>query len=220
VFTPGDLIAAFVVTPAPLRETLFVGMYRVTSLGVVPQGIRDPIAGRDVSGLHLYEIQRATPLAEYAGHLTITWGKGFRTWVQRASSHEHDKVVRSIRDQIEPPFPGFTEFRCAASEVPNLYPSWQEVLRNVKGVYVLVCQATGKQYIGSAKGEESLLGRFFDYARDGHGGDVGLREQTRDHSCRYQVSVLAVLNADYEILAVENAWKEKLMTRQFGLNRN
>jgi hypothetical protein len=84
----------------------------------------------------------------------------------------------------------------------------------------LVCEETGKQYVGSAKGDQSLLGRFLDYARDGHGGDVGLREHARRHPRRYQMTVLAVLNADYELLTVENAWKEKLMTRQFGLNRN
>lgn len=94
---------------------------------------------------------------------------------------------------------------------------WQEVLKSVKGVYLLVCKETGKQYVGSAKGEESLWGRFLDYARTGHGGNVELRQRG---SRQYRVTVLEVVNSDTGIERVEEAWKQKLMSRKFGLNKN
>jgi hypothetical protein len=36
----------------------------------------------------------------------------------------------------------------------------------------------------------------------------------------YQVTVLEAVNSDTGIERVEKAWKQKLMTRKFGLNKN
>ena len=49
----------------------------------------------------------------------------------------------------------------AVSQIASIPLAWQAVL---KGVYLLVCKETGKQYVGSAKGEDSLWGRFLTYA--------------------------------------------------------
>jgi len=91
------------------------------------------------------------------------------------------------------------------------------VLSSVKGVYLLVCKETGKQYVGSAKGEESLWARFEDYWRTGHGGNLELKSRGRR---QYQATVLEVVNSDEGIEGIESAWKSKLMSRKFGLNGN
>jgi hypothetical protein len=65
--------------------------------------------------------------------------------------------------------------------------------------------------------EGSLWGRFLEYARTGHGGNVELR---RRGSKGYQVTVLEVVNSDTGIERVEEAWKQKLISRKFGLNKN
>lgn len=82
---------------------------------------------------------------------------------------------------------------------------------------MLTCNETGKQYVGSAKGDESLWGRFVEYAKTGHGGNFELKRRGRR---QYQVTVLEVVNSDTGIERVEEAWKKKLMTRKFGLNKN
>jgi hypothetical protein len=70
----------------------------------------------------------------------------------------------------------------------------------------------------SAKGQESLRGRFCDYASTGHGGNVELK---RLGLKSFQVIVLEVVNFDtQEIEQIEEAWKKKLMSRKFGLNKN
>lgn len=214
VFQPGDRLASFVVTP--MNQTLFIGLYVVEGLGTAPAGLIDPIVGHDVGGLHLYEIRPTNLLDEYSGHLIIDWGPGHRSWVQRADRQE--KPILEIRSQIdEPRFPGFTNFAWDLDELPSVPPSWQQVLRSVKGVYALVCLETGAQYVGSAKGEDNLWGRFMDYFETGHGGNVELRRRGRK---RYQVTVLEVVNSDLAIEATEEAWKRKLLTRDFGLNKN
>ena len=79
---------------------------------------------------------------------------------------------------------------------------------------------SGEQYVGSAKGQESLLGRFLDYAETGHGGNVELRNRP---TARYRVSLLEVVDLslpDKRIEEIESIWKQKLMTRDHGLNAN
>lgn len=175
VFAKGNLLASFVATPT--NETLFIGLYSVDGVGPVPPGVIDPIAADlDLSGMNFYEIHRDERLADYAGHLIIEWGAGFRAWVQRAELH--DKAVREIRlETAEQPFPGFTRFVWNVDQMAAVPLMWQEVLKSVKGVYLLVCMETGKQYVGSAKGNDSLWGRFLDYARTGHGGNVELQHR-------------------------------------------
>ena len=215
VFSVGDLLAAFVVTPA--GDTLFVGLFRVDNMGIAPQGTIDPVVKQDRAGLHLYDIKRDERLSAYAGHLIIDWGKGFIQWVQHADSS--DKPILEIRKEVkDEAFPGFTRFCCDIDQIETIPYSWQEVLKHTRGVYLLIERDTGKQYVGSAKGEESLWGRFCDYARTGHGGNVELKRlKLKD----FQATVLEVVNSDtQEIEQIEEAWKKKLLSRKFGLNKN
>lgn len=215
VFDVGDLLAAFVVTPT--NDTLFVGLFRVDGMGIAPPGTIDPVITADRAGLHLYDIQHDERLSEYAGHLIVDWGKGFLAWAQRA--HLHDKPVLEIKKEVkEEVFPGFTRFCCDINQIETIPLAWQEVLKHVRGVYLLVCKETGKQYVGSAKGEESLWGRFSKYARTGHGGNVELKRLGLEN---LQVTILEVVNSDtQEIEQIEAAWKKKLLSRRFGLNKN
>ncbi len=65
-----------------------------------------------------------------------------------------------------------------------------------------------------------FLGRWLAYVRDGHDGNVGLK--SRDPS-DYQVPILEVcgsaLTTD-DIIRTEALWKDKLQSREMGLNRN
>ena len=62
-----------------------------------------------------------------------------------------------------------------------------------------------------------MWGRFLDYGRTGHGGNIELKHRGKKP---YQVTVLEVVNSDIGIEAVEEAWKKRLMSREFGLNKN
>jgi hypothetical protein len=85
---------------------------------------------------------------------------------------------------------------------------------------LLTCPETQEQYVGSAYGEEGFWHRWQEYVQTGHGGNVALK--SRDPS-DYQVSILEVAGTSRtpeEILAMETLWKEKLQSREMGLNRN
>jgi hypothetical protein len=219
VFHVDDLVASFVVTEA--RKTVFVGLYLVTGVDACPPGTLDPLLGENVSGQPRHELHPVEHLAEYVDKVVIDWGAGTRTWVQHAA--KQPKRVVEITEQFEPRFPGFREFVRLVDEVPGLPHGWQQVLRSVKGVYLLVDVGSGQQYVGSAKGADSLLGRWLSYAAGGDGGDEGLKAAAKIGPRKYQVSVLEVVDEntpDETIEQIEAFWKNKLLSRRFGLNRN
>ena len=106
-------------------------------------------------------------------------------------------------------------------------PSWKSALSNVKGVYLIADKSTGKQYVGSAYGDECIWQRWSAYARDGHGGNLELKELLKANGANYKYnfkySILEVCNMNLGneyIIGRETYWKEVLQTREFGLNRN
>jgi hypothetical protein len=157
-------------------------------------------------------------LGPFSAHPQHSVAAGARSWVQLAA--RQPKTILSLREFDDPPFPGVARFCVDVDEVLGLYPGWQDRLREIKGIYVLVDKRTGEQYVGSAKGGDSLWGRFCDYARTGDGGNAELKNR---HGARYQVSILQIVDdqlPDYGIEEIESWWKRKLMTREHGLNRN
>lgn len=218
-FRVGDLLASFIGTEA--RKTVFVGLYHVAGVSNCPPGRIDPLIGHDISGHFEYDLPLDDRLAGYRDRVAIEWGAAARVWVQRAA--KQPKRVIEIAEQFEPRFPSFREFVRPIDEIPTLPNGWQQVLRSVKGVYLLVDLDTGEQYVGSAKGADSLFGRWMSYVDGGHGGDKGLKAAAKNGRRHYQVSVLEVVDAntpDYTIEQIESWWKNKLLSRKFGLNHN
>ena len=130
-------------------------------------------------------------------------------------------------------FPGFDwvniSYDILKKVVSENIPSWKNALSKVKGVYLIVDSATGKQYVGSANGTDALWQRWSDYAKTGHGKDVELikvlETNGEDYKKNFNYSVLEICNlntSDAYIIGREQHWKESLMTstRQFGFNRN
>lgn len=215
-FRAAKQLAGFVVDPTG-RQTVFIGIW-------------DRIGERQPTDHVFGSVAQPPPVAfetrlrnefdDYRGRMVIDWGDGERAWVQRADSQ--DKRIVEIRKQREDPaFPGFMAFRLALDQIETVPISWSEVLRNSRGVYLVVHRARGDQYVGSASGAGGFLGRWTNYA-DGHGGNVAM-EELEARADAYDVSVLEVVGSNAtaeDIFAREEFWKVKLGTRVKGLNRN
>ncbi|MGN2244983.1 GIY-YIG nuclease family protein [Frateuria sp. GZRR33] len=219
VWKPGDYVAACVVVPLT-GETLFVGLYFVTGQDVVTDPDRTcPVSGRLVLGSHLYSMEKVESFASYEGRVIVDWGSGFRNWVHRAANQA--KPLLEVRQQRhELPWPGFPRFHWSVRRLDDLPRPWIPHLAHAFGVYLLVSRQEGKLYVGSALGNEGFLQRWRSYQANGHGGNRDLK-QVAGHD--YEVSVLEVAasNAtEKEVLAQESLWKQKLLTREFGLNGN
>jgi hypothetical protein len=167
-------------------RTLFCGLYASRYVGVGDRDVPEPHReGKiDRAGHYdLYELTLLDALKEYGGVLFVDWGDNPRQWVQRRT----DKVITELyREFKEEQFPGSSKFIKRLSELESLPSGWVAVLREQKGIYLLTCPNTKEQYVGKAFGAEGFWGRWQDYLRDGHAGNIRLRNRASD----YQVSIL------------------------------
>lgn len=211
--------ASFLGTPG--GDTLFAGLYACEYLGLnEAEQTWVHADGFDAVGTcDVYRLTADDRLSDLDGRLLVDWGDAARAWIQRADNQ--DKPVVEIRTAFrEPEFPGFNRFLTSLSRIESLPASWVQVLRSSRGIYLLTCPATREQYVGSATGAYGFYGRWLEYALSGHGGNVELRNRDR---VDYQVSILEVAGSSataQEILDQECLWKQKLQSREMGLNRN
>ena len=84
--------------------------------------------------------------------------------------------------------------------------------------------SNGKMYVGSAYGENMILGRWQSYIRTGNGGNVELKKLSFDYiKENFKYSILDIFKStidDQTIILKENWWKITLQTREFGYNKN
>lgn len=169
-----------------------------------------------------YELKLIDTMYDLSDRLVIEWGGATVSWVQKKDKEVieiHGK--NSIRD-----FESFDSLEITFYELkkiinhPDENITWVKSLSSVNGVYLIQDVTTGKLYVGSAYGEDGIYGRWSSYAQNGHGGNKGLQGLNPDN---FKFSILEIVPstsiADY-VIECENKWKNKLGTREFGLNKN
>jgi hypothetical protein len=203
-------------------DTMFVGLYRAKYRGLIKHDTPMPhrIGEIDRAGsCDVWDLTLDDRMRDLIERLIVDWGDGYLAWVQYAD--RHNKPILEIRlEESAPPYPGHLNFIKPLSQIGKLPNRWIDALRAARGIYILTCPKTKEQYVGSADGEAGFWGRWMQYFRTGHGGNVALK--SRDPS-DYQVAILEVAGsaADHEqILEMEGRWQLKLQSREMGLNRN
>lgn len=105
---------------------------------------------------------------------------------------------------------------------------WKTKLEAVKGVYPIVDTSNGKSYVGSAYGDAGIWSRLSCYVNTGHGGNDELVKTITEKGIDYALSnfkfsILEVFpfnTLDDVIHARESHWKEVMLSREFGYNKN
>ena len=117
------------------------------------------------------------------------------------------------------------DLSCAVAD--SRYGAWQVALGSVQGVYLIADSTNGKLYVGKADGRERILGQWSAYARDGHGGNVALRDLAGldpSHARHFVFSILRVFGPSViasEVSEAEAHYKRALLSRRpFGMNWN
>ena len=212
---------------------MFAGIYEV--LPVKPVPVQNDIGWTGWK----YETKLADKATDYIGRAFFRFKKEFRASypvleldpkngepiAEMPLSHILDKRV-AISD-----FVGFdkvdVDYKTLKYLVSDNISSWKTALSNVKGIYLIVDTLTGKQYVGSAYGDECIWQRWSNYAKNGHGGNAEFKEllskngQEYVHNFKYSILEVCNMNLGNEyIIERETHWKEVLLTRKFGLNKN
>jgi len=202
------------------NEWLFAGIYK-------------SIDSELVNDRYEYETELLDIHSDLIGRLIIRYEKKFRQSYPYLENIIDDLDVSQILKEkysiID--FPGYEntiiDFNYLQTIIKKNDSSWHTALQNVKGVYLITDKSNGKQYVGSAYGEYSFWTRWAQYADTGHGGNIDLKsiikENGKNYAQNFQFSIIEIrskITDDNEIIEREQHWKNVLMTREFGYNKN
>lgn len=182
-----------------------------------------------------YEGEEIERFQQYFGRVIVKYQKSQRTQGMLAKSVinklEVVQILPTVFDGED--FPGYDKVRLSFSQLETIINrnkrDWIAALENQKAIYLITDLNTGKQYVGSAYGENGmLLQRWRNYIESGHGGNRELTMLVKQLGFEYvkkhfQYSILENYNARVDkriILQRETWWKETLGTRKFGYNAN
>jgi hypothetical protein len=167
-----------------------------------------------------FDLDLTDVLAEWKGKLMVGW-TGERTWYRWAAKNVFP--VRAVLEEsalVPDERPDSEQLVLTWDQLSALPRSLREALSQWRGVYLIYDANKKKGYVGSAYGTENLYQRWTDYARTGHGGNKQLR-RCRPQDLRFSIlELVAPKMTPEDVIRLESTWKERLHTREFGLNEN
>lgn len=180
--------------------------------------------------LRIFDLAPAKLLTDLQQELVVEWSSDTINWAKPGPSAAAFPVTE-IAEREAVPFPGFEKVLVDYSTLQLVmndprYAAWRVALGSVKGIYLIADTHNGKLYVGKADGAEGVLGRWREYAANGHGNNtamIPLAKLDPAHPQRYQFSLLHVLSptaSPAEVLAIEEHFKRALLSKQFGMNEN
>ena len=166
-----------------------------------------------------FDLEPMDTYNEWKGRLVVKWPPG-RLWWRWAKSN--DFPIHAIHEEslLDAEMPSWERLSLTWEDLRVLPTKWKTALRQWRGIYFIFDVRVGKGYVGSACGEENILGRWLEYAASGHGGNRKLREQ---QPTDFLFTILQRTSPDMErdeIGQLESSWKDRLHTRDSGLNDN
>lgn len=231
-----SLLASFVASG--VGEAVFVGMYEVnigkrrsaSDINKIPAFAKLVEFGlpKAKQAMHWFELKPKSMLSDYKGRLTIEWSGGSQgglSWSRWSTSPAGNgfPVVNILESSILSSaklMPDWGILSLSWQDLHAIPKSWSAAISQWRGVYFILDTSDGKGYVGSAYGADNIWGRWINYAKTGAGGNKMLK--TRDPS-NFRFTILQRLSPDTpskEVIEIENSWKVRLHTREFGLNIN
>lgn len=198
-------------------------------------GAFEVVGRRNTPNAHSYDlILRDDILGPYIKRLWVKFRPPGRAIRLNFENHLDNIEVVSVLEQpyAGEPFPGHDRINHTLRElevaVKQDWHDWRGALQHMKGVYVIHDVETGEPYVGSASGDTGIWARLCQYVDSLHGGNVGLRELVGQEGPEYARANLrfallefwSMRTGDDHVLARESYWKDVLLSRKFGLNRN
>jgi hypothetical protein len=115
----------------------------------------------------------------FNGRLIIKWHGGERAWRRWAEKNAFE--ISAIRESngLERIMPPWEELVVSWNDLKNLPLKWRDKLSEWRGIYYIMDASDNKGYVGAAYGTENILGRWENYAKSGHGGNVLLIPRRR-----------------------------------------
>lgn len=179
-----------------------------------------------------YHLEKTEILSEYDGRLVIDWGESAISWFQLYHVDKPKLVEEILPIGYFREFTDYLSISLTRSELDFLFtnessnPVWKSHLSRTNGVYLILDERDGQQYVGSAYGKDGIWGRWTTYFKDPSGGNKRLIEKLESDPNAYRnfrYSILEVFPGNLlkeEVIQKESLYKKKFGTRAFGLNEN
>lgn len=196
---------------------------------MIPEGLPQCEADRFQGNSAYYHLEPVDYLKEYEGKLIIDWGSSTRMWHQKGTT---EKPIISLQSNDKKVFSGYEDLILSYDQLkeiienPSIYEAWTTALSSVYAIYLIVDRKSGRQYVGSAYGEDGLWGRWSCYVKTQHGNNKLMKELLSACPERYhefQFSILQILPKTVtleEVVETESLFKRKLLSARFGMNDN
>ncbi len=154
----------------------------------------------------------------WKGKLIVRWPGKEVSWWRWADRNEF--LIHAITEDsiFVPKISDWKQLTLSWNKLHVLPKRWREELSRWRGIYFILDETDGKGYVGSAYGKENLYGRWCSYAKSGHGGNKKLKGRNPE---KFRFSILQIVPHDMEkkeVIAIEETWKDRLHTCEFGLN--
>jgi hypothetical protein len=160
--------------------------------------------------------------SQWKGKLIVKWPSPERVWWRRAHLNSGIEVDAILEDSaLDPPIKEWDELSLTWEQLRILPKRLQSKLNEWRGVYYIFDTSGNKGYVGSAYGENNLLGRWRNYADRGDGGNKLLLSR-EPHNFRFTILQLTspTMPAN-DVIDLEMSWKRRLHTHApHGLNDN
>lgn len=204
---------------------LFGGIYEV---------IRRYKETHDGKEYYRYKVELTSQHASMIGRLKVRFERDGRNKARLMEKTLQNLVVHEIlHSEYEgEPFCGYENIKLPFYSLEHLVntskPDWKSALEHAKGIYMIMDTSNGKKYVGSAYGESGIWSRWSCYIGTGHGHNNELvqliSEKGKDYARENFIFTLLEYcpkNTDVEIIVDrESYWKEVLLSREFGYNKN
>lgn len=199
-------------------RAIFIGVFKV-------KGVTDK------NGRFLYDLEPVADFEEFMDRIVIDWGNNARSWCQWYERNPKE-IFEILPAGYIGSFPGLLEFVLDFEELrrlianPDANRDWRDKLSAVNGIYLILDETTGRQYIGSAYGKDGIWQRWATYAHNGTGGNKELKDllaKDPGYYRHFRFSVLQSLPSNVtaqDIVVIEALYKQKLGSRAHGLNHN
>lgn len=220
----GNLTISFIQSQNDVRKWIFAGIFRV-------KDAEKGSFGAQTTFQH-YTFEKVSGLDDLEGSLVVilgdreTVGLSFIRNIDKAIDRLYIHWPSQVKKERE--FPRSPrEIILTHRNLEKLDESWKENLSKLKGIYLIMIK--DKLYVGRADGEDGFWERWQTYQQCPTGGDEDTGNQglfefeakigKEEFEKYWIITILQTCEAE-DADKLEDLWKNKLRTREYGLNRN
>ncbi|MGI5846306.1 MAG: GIY-YIG nuclease family protein [Alphaproteobacteria bacterium] len=219
------------------HKWLFVGAYNIIDVDNYKILEEHAIAKRPWK---YAQAKKLSQYDKYAGRIIVNWTNDSRIWfyvsLKKINTVPLYEILSEHYLEYADKFQGYENVCKSYMKLKRCIKDskWRKALSDVYGVYVITDKNTGKQYVGSAYGENGIFGRWSAYLKkDGYDSNeypnTKFRTLIKEEGFKYiennfQYAIIEIFPKSElgknKALDREKYWKKVLRTFENGYNAN